>query len=255
MGERFVVVDLETTGFEPGSAHIIEYAAKVIEPPWFGHERCVEITDLVKPPVPIPPETSAIHHIIDSDVAKCREWAWESQFLVDQFAEPGAIGVAHNANFERGFLAPLNLNCRWLCTYKASLRVWPDAPSHSNEALRYWLGLGTGRAGKQAPHSALHDTRVTAQILEQLLKHANVDDMIKWTDEPALLSRCPIGDWRGRPWNEIEQSFLRWILSKEGSMREDVVFCARTEILRREDEAEKERKANAQQSEDSDVPF
>ena len=47
----------------------------------------------------------------------------------------GAI-AAHNADFETKFFEPM---LPVICTYKAALRVWPDAPSHSNGALRYWL--------------------------------------------------------------------------------------------------------------------
>ena len=232
----FVVVDLETTAREAKDAYVVEWAALVVEPEWFGSGGIQPaVGGLVRPPIAIPPETSAIHHIIDADVIDAPTWDVESTKLVNLLSVPGTIAVAHNADYERAVLAPLNLEVPWLCTYKAALRVWPDAPGHSNECLRYWLKLGAGRSATQAPHSAAHDARVTTLILHDLLVGASVEDMVKWTDEPALLPTCPIGDWRGTKWSEIEESFLYWILKKRGTMRPDVVFCAESEITRRED--------------------
>jgi exodeoxyribonuclease X len=154
------------------------------------------------------------------------------------------IAVAHNANFEREMLAKAGITPhRWLCTYKAAVRVWPDCPSHSNECLRYYLGFGTGRSAHQMPHSASHDVQVTTDLLKELLRLGTpIADMLAWTLEPALLPRCPIGDWRGHTWDEVEEGFLQWILRKITD-REDVRFCAQKELERREAERAKARTA------------
>lgn len=234
---RFVVVDLELTNREPAQAHIVEWAAVVIEPEWFGQGGQQHTAHgLVRPPVPIPPETSAVHHITDADVATASTWEKESMMVRAILEGDETIVVGHTVDTERAMLASLNLTCRWLCTYKAALRVWPDAPAHSNEALRYYLGFGTGRKQPQATHSAAHDAEVTAQILRELLKLAKLDEMLNWTEEPALLPRCPIGDYRGDKWADVPESFLNWILHKAHSMRPDVRFCAQKEIERRDEE-------------------
>lgn len=262
MTARFVVIDLETTSREAAEAHIVEWAAVVVAPDWFGEGGGVDHhSSLVRPPIPIPAETSAVHHIIDADVMGAVPWEQESNRLSELLAEPGAIAVAHNAQYERDVLSKTALpSVPWLCTYKAALRIWPDAPGHSNETLRYWLGHGTGRSSRQEPHSALHDAQVTAGILRELWGKASLGDMIKWADEPALLPRCPIGDWRGYVWSDVEESFLYWILKKKGSMRPDVVFCAQTEIDRRETERAAEREARRATAAmvaaaDDDIPF
>lgn len=224
------VIDLETTGREPTEAHVIEWAYCITDENtnWTAKE------GMVKPPVLIPPETSAIHHIIDADVAEAPDWGAESYRLSDVIRELNPVAlVAHNTDMERHFIEPLAQGVPWICTYRAALRAWPEAPSHSNEGLRYYLGLPRlGRRYFQQAHSAAHDTMVTAQILRRLLLHVRVEDMIIWTDEPAKLPRCPIGDYRGLPWNEVPSDFLSWTLSKP-DMRKDVVFCARAELKRR----------------------
>lgn len=239
MNEAFVVIDLETTSREPGEAHIVEWAAIVVRPPWFGigGDR-VEHGGLVKPPVPIPPETSAVHHIVDADVAGAPVWMKECERLFNLLVEPGRIAVAHNAAFEQAVLVgghqmPDCPDLQWLCTYKAACRAWPDAPGLSNEVLRYHLGLGTGRSLPQAPHSAMHDARVTALLLNELLLAGHsIEDMVKWTGEPAMIPTCPLGDWRGVKWADVDAGFLQWITRKIQD-RPDVVFCAQAELDRR----------------------
>lgn len=237
MNEAFVVVDLETTHREPKEAHVVEWAAIIITPPWFGSGGERVFGGLVKPPIAIPAETSAVHHITDVDVVSAPSWEQEAQVLAHLLAHDGVIMVAHNAAFEREVLAKTGIQPqRVLCTYKAACRVWPDAPGLSNEVLRYHLGLGTGRRLPQAPHSALHDARVTAQLLDELLQAGTkIEDMLAWTEQPALLPTCPIGDWRGQKWSEIDAGFLMWILRKIHD-REDVRFCAQQELERRERE-------------------
>lgn len=236
---RYITVDLEATSGEPKDAHVVEWAAVVGGPAFtlYSFETRTCYGALVKPPIAIPPETSAVHHIIDEDVAECSTWAYEGACLRELFVKhPGSIAIAHNANYERTVLASLNLPCEWICTYKAALRVWPDAPSHSNEGLRYWLKLGGGRKAYNRPHSALHDAIVTSELFNALLlAGTSLEDMIAWANEPALLPRCPLGDWRGKPWAEVDDGFLHWILRKIFD-RDDVRFCAQRELDRREAE-------------------
>lgn len=264
---RFIVIDLETTSQEPEQAQVVEWAAIEMAQPWFGeHADHKEHGGLVRPLISIPPETSAVHHIIDADVAESPNWELESTRLIAIADDPEVIGVAHNATYERTVLAPLNLRCRWLCTYKAALRVWPEAPRHGNEALRYWLGYGTGRRYEQQPHSAMHDARVTALILGELLQKAELEDMLRWTDEPAMLPRCPIGQYRDWLWAQVPIDFLEWILYRARDMREDIRFCANAEVDRRVKEYGREREAAAaatapagtavvEEADDSDIPF
>ena len=66
----------------------------------------------------------------------------------------------------------------WICTYKCALRVWPDLVSHSNQALRYTLGLinphGIDRKTLN-PHRALSDVIVTSAIFERATQTGKVE--------------------------------------------------------------------------------
>jgi exodeoxyribonuclease X len=225
---NFYAIDFETTGVDPKTCHPVEVAvtSPTVEFSWF-----------IKPPVPIPAETSAVHHITDADVELAGSWEIIKRGLAEVFSVspdyPLPILVAHNAEYERTIIGEF-VPVLWICTYKCALRVWPEAPAHKNEVLRYWLKLGDnlGRNSNQHPHSALHDAQVTFLLLQELLKHATVDQLVEWTELPAKLPKMPMGKHFGQKWEEVPGPYLQWCINQL-DMREDVKFCASEELKRR----------------------
>ena len=209
------VVDLETTGLPPDAA-ICEIAWQdVAVDGTLGRSA----STLINPGRPIPPEASAVHHIVDGDVVNAP--TIEKPFIA---AMAGAdVFVAHNAAFERAFFA--GGEKPWICTLKVARRVWPDAPSHSNQALRYWRKLDTLPSMAMPPHRALPDAYVTALILSDLLRDVTVDDMVQWTKEPSLLPRVTFGKHRGKKWSDLPFDYLDWIVNKS-DLDEDTKFTA-----------------------------
>ena len=63
---------------------------------------------------------------------------------------------------------------------------------------------------------------------------ATVEQLIQWTNEPALQVTCHIGRFRGTPWREVDTGFLSWVAVRD--FDEDVLFTVRTELERRERE-------------------
>ncbi len=124
--------------------------------------------------------------------------------------------AAHRAAFEQRWCLPqLTGRARWICTYKCALRLWPDAPSHSNQGLRYWRRPGgpgprnraaraPGRAGRlrHGPPPARH-----AGL-------ASVAQLLAWSEQPALLVRVPTGALRGRRWEELDDAQLDQVLGR-----------------------------------------
>lgn len=181
----------------------------------------------------MPPETRAVHHIRLEDVAgrsRFNRALWTERAMIDGVA----AFVAHLADYEAMFLTgsvPL------VCTYKAALRVWPQAPSHGAFALLYWLedqGLADfDCAAAYPPHRAGPDSYATALVLAALYEAGMTSaDLWRWTQLPRLLSACPIGKFRGRPWPEVEQGFLQW-MTRQDDMEEDLKWNAQTELDRR----------------------
>ena len=60
------IIDIETTGTDPANDTIIEIASVDLLRDGTITNR---MSTLVRPGIPVPPESSAVHHLIDADVA------------------------------------------------------------------------------------------------------------------------------------------------------------------------------------------
>jgi exodeoxyribonuclease X len=201
-----------------------------------GDETRVErpMARLYRPLNGIPPETMAVHHITEADFSDDTPACTLDRLhlAVWRGAAPDVL-VAHNCDFERKFISDVTTaGLPWICTYKVALHVWPEAPRHSNQVLRYWRGLSLDAQLAMPPHRAGPDAWVTAHLLAELLKAASVEQMITWTTLPKPLPNIPFGKHRGTPWPEAPLDYLQW-MARQTDMDADVVWCAQQELARR----------------------
>ena len=232
---RLRVIDLETTGDGPGSGGVVEVGWQDVAPDADGQWQLLgpSRSHLVRPGVPISAVTSAVHHLVDEDVAAAPSWL---EVAPPVLREGSLIALAaHRAAFEQRWCTPqLTGRARWICTYKCALRLWPEAPSHSNQGLRYWRRpAGLDRATGLPAHRAGPDAYVTAHHLRDMLALASVEQLLQWSAEPALLVRVPSGALRGRIWAELDRGQLERVLGGEFGHNADMLFTARTELARR----------------------
>lgn len=229
------VIDIETTGIDPATDAVVEIASVDVKP---GGVIANQQETLVCPPIPIPPEASAVHHLLDADVVSAPAFG----DVIGDFAGADAY-VAHNCSFERDFIGEhlviAEKRPTWICTYKCALRLFPDAKGHSNQALRYQLGfdnpLGVDRK-TLVPHRALADTIVTAAIFIDMLKRARWSQLVLWSSEPALHTRFSFGKHRGESYDAIaasDPSYLEWIIEKS-DLDEGTKFSAAHALRRLE---------------------
>ena len=220
------VIDFETTGTDPATAQVCEVGICDVD---IDQRRIHPPQSWLCGVTAMPPQVRAVHHIALAECAGLPPFD-----AARMFDTPCAAVVAHNVDFEAGFFAsPVPV----ICTYKAALRVWPDAPAHSNGVLRYWLEdqgkIAPDHAFTQPAHRAGPDAYVTAHVLLALLDAgATGRDMVAWTKEPRLLPACPLGKFRGMPWPDVERGFLDWML-RQADMEADLKWNARREIDRR----------------------
>ncbi len=225
------VIDLETTGDSFTDGGVVEVGWQDLVPGldgrWALHGG--PGAKLVQPGNPISARTSAVHHIIDEDVADAPPWALLAPGVLQP---PGTVALAaHRASFEQRWCTPqLSARARWICTYKCALRVWPDAPTHSNQGLRYWRRPdGLDRATGLPAHRAGPDAYVTAFHLRDMLALASVEQLLAWSAEPALLVRVPTGPLRGRRWRDLDEASLDRVLAGEFGRNADILFTAAQE--------------------------
>lgn len=219
-----IILDTETTGIDPQKDRLVELAG-VADDPLVPH-----FTTLVNPARDIPPESRAIHHIGPEDVAQAPDESLALYSLMEHFRDQGVEPsefVAHNAKFDSAFIARIApaLGIPWICTYKASMVAWPDAPAHTNQVLRYYLGLEVDTPPGLFPHRALYDTIVTRAIFKALQRSFSLKELIRISSGPVLLKKVSFGKHKGKLWSEVDYGYLRWCCS-QADMNEDVIHTA-----------------------------
>jgi len=161
--DRWIALDLETTGLSPTRHEIRELAAVP-----FGIDE---------------DHTQQVLRFTSADFQSSARPATRSRLveLLRSLAED-AVLVAHNAAFDLAFLAEAlrharvsSFVIRAYCTLRLARAVLPDLPGYDLASLQTTLGL---KAGK--PHVALNDARAVAAVFKALVRRTGL------ADEPAL---------------------------------------------------------------------
>ena len=197
-------IDFETTGIptETEKHAIVEIGwCDLVDGAISGVPRAV----LCNPGRPIPHEAMSVHHITDGVVK-------EASGSLSVLGSPDYF-VAHNADYERQFF---ETDIPIICTYKVALRLWPEASSHKLQFLRYNLGLDVDAELCQPSHRAGPDAYLGAALMARILteSRATLDDMVRWSNGPALLPRIPFGKHKGSKWEDAPRDYLEWIVNK-----------------------------------------
>ena len=228
---RLAVVDVETTGLTEQD-QVVELAIVSLTPGDLSWRALPQWSTLIRPSCPVSVQARATHHIGNDEL---RDAPSVAALLLrrglPELGHPGesevanvpavddVVLVAHNAGFDRRMLVqsgvhPDLLPPRTICTWRVALHLFPDAPSHSNQVLRYYLGVDVPLCGL-APHRALADALTTAAILEQMLETETVERLLELTTLPVLLRTVRFGQHRGKLWEDLDPGMMRWILKRD----------------------------------------
>ncbi len=156
-----IVIDFETTGLHPGYDRVIEAAAVMIE----NGEITRTFQSLANPGMRIPSFIEGFTGITNAMVAKAPKTKEVMGNIADFLGNQQL--AAHNANFDRGFLAaelkPLRRKARedFLCTLLLSRRIARGLPSYKLEQVARHLDV---QVPKQT-HRALADAQMAATVL------------------------------------------------------------------------------------------
>ncbi len=181
---NFVVFDIETTGLKPQECKITEIGAIKIE----NGEIVDKFSQLINPQVPIPQNITELTGISDDMVADKPAIDEVLPKFLDFCA--GATVVAHNANFDCGFIrynaAALNLGFhnKIIDTLKMSKELFPNERKHSLDTVCKRLDVSL-----ENHHRAVDDATATAEVFLKLAKmtKTNTSGDININTRPELL--------------------------------------------------------------------
>lgn len=189
----YVVVDLETTGFNPkGSDRIVEIAAVHVDD---TGRLLGEWTTLVNPLRDVGPVS--IHGIAAGDVLGAPTFADLAPMLIDDLA--GQTVVAHNARFDLNFLTvelrragyDLPMPLGGLCTMEWARVFLPQVPRRLESCC---AAAGVTLDGA---HTAAGDARATAELLGVYLHHLTVEPTWDRTVEETRSYAWPVAPTHG----------------------------------------------------------
>ncbi len=192
-------------------------------------------TGLYKPPVKIPPEASAVHHITNKMVADKPSFKDSGDLpkIKKLFENEDSIVVAHNAPFDLAMIKKEGIEPkRFICTLRLARHLDPEEKidRYNLQYLRYLLEIEIDATA----HDALGDVLVLEQLYERLKKkimseipteggkelfeEEALKKMIEISAHPSLLRSFKFGKYNGKKIEEIakmDQGYLEWLLAQK----------------------------------------
>ncbi|MHB1224582.1 MAG: 3'-5' exonuclease [Gemmatimonadaceae bacterium] len=196
LDERFVVVDVETTGGRAlNGDRVTEIAAVVVEQGVVGEVYAT----LVNPQRPIPPWITSITNItwdMVRDAPSFADVCGDVTAMLD-----GRVFVAHNAQFDWSFVGAevarasgRQLEGRRLCTVRLARKLLPQLPRRSLDMVANHYGVEIA-----VRHRAAGDAVATAHVLLRLLRDAADRGFETWAQLDTLFATPTTGRRRRRP--------------------------------------------------------
>ncbi len=198
-------------------------------------------TAMYKPPVRIPPEASAVHHISNKmveDKPSFKE-SGDQEKIKALFENPETILVAHNATFDLAIIKKEGIEpMRWICTLRVARALDKEEKieRYNLQYLRYLLDIEI----EAQAHDALGDVLVLEKLFERLLKkiieqenltsEQAFERMIEISSHPSILHTFKFGKHNGKRIEDVvktDRGYLEWLLEQKlngEGMDEDWIY-------------------------------
>lgn len=197
---REIVLDTETTGFEPHEGHrIVEIGAVEL----FNHVPTGRTYhQYINPERAMPQEAFQVHGLGDDFLRDKPKFAAIAQDFLD-FIGPDSKLVIHNAAFDMKFLnaelgwvqKPLIANDRALDTLMIARRKFPGSPASLDALCRRFNIDNSSRT----LHGALLDSEILAEVYLELIGGRQPGFGLSIDPVPAKNASVTADDWRPRP--------------------------------------------------------
>lgn len=140
--------------------------------------------------------------------------------LISKFEFPKDVAyiIGHNIDYDWKVLGSPDV--KRICTKALAQYLFPGLDSYSQSALICYIFGKQARILLKNAHSAFDDVMNCHRLLEFLCKKINRNIVldkpkIEYLWELSELARipttCPIGEHKGKPWNEVPKGFLNWM--------------------------------------------
>jgi DNA polymerase-3 subunit epsilon len=196
---REIVLDTETTGFEPAEGHrIVEIGAVELH----NHMPTGRtFHQYINPERPMPREAFEVHGLGDDFLRDKPVFRMVGSAFLDFIGD--ARLVIHNASFDMKFL---NAELGWaglpqlpferaVDTLLIARQKFPGAPA-SLDALCRRFGVDNSAREK---HGALLDSEILAEVYLELIGGRQPDLVLGGTTPQTVTGAPPAADWRARP--------------------------------------------------------
>ena len=217
---KIIFFDTETTG-NTEKDFLCQIAYKTDEESFTG---------LYKPPIKIPPEASAVHHITNKIVMDKPSFSEspDSKKIKELFENENSVVVAHNAQFDLMIIKKEEINPKnSICTLRLARYLDPEGKieRYNLQYLRYLLELEV----EATAHDALGDVLVLEKLFGRLKKKLVevekiesedeiINKMIEISSHPSLLKSINFGKHNGKTIEEIlkvDPGYLEWLLKQK----------------------------------------
>lgn len=212
-----IFLDLETTGL---SSNDKVCSIAILNEKNYTYE-------LVNEGKKIPAEASSIHHITNEMIKDAHKLtqtqAWN--FLEVNNSEENIV-VGHNIGFDLAILASSGFTWKGkiVDTLRLTKHLLPDCENFSLQFLRYDLKLYRdeykvsqkyGIKDALQAHNALSDAIVLELLYDVLLEMSSLEEMLRLSLQPVLLSKFSFGKYKTRYIEEIamsDRAYLEWMM-------------------------------------------
>jgi len=240
---KYILFDTETTGIEEDD-RIIQVGAMVV-----SQNGSVQVFDELCTPTndkAIPFEAMEVHNITPKMIQNKPKYAQTNfKMMLDELNNENSYLIAHNLPFDLKMVEKEGFECKMKCidTLRCSRHIYPNEKHHRLQYLRYSLGLYKQEEQEAITHNitikahdAIGDVLVMKLLLDDMIQEIKtlkpnadvIDELVRLTKQPALLTRMSFGKYKGELFSEIakkDMSYLDWVLSQKGfSENEDLIY-------------------------------
>jgi DNA polymerase III epsilon subunit-like protein len=237
--QKLIFFDTETTG-NTENDFLVQIAYKL------AGENSEKFTGLYKPPIKIPPEASAIHHITNKMVENKPTFkeSTDQPTIKTLFEDENSVVIAHNAPFDLAVIKKEGiLPKKFICTLRLARHLDPEQKieRYNLQYLRYLLDLDV----EATAHDAMGDVLVLEKLFERLQNKMSeiptdggakltdeeiINEMIEVSSHPSLFTKLSFGKYKGKNIEEvlqIDRGWLEWLLrekQKNEQLEEDWIY-------------------------------